>query len=186
MLSTTLFTIAVVLGMSSAAPLKARYDPAVEIIFNGAAGASYTVEVPLDGSVTATSTFSLFSSRYLLFLSIATNSLIDNVLSISSIEAPIDVDSLCTLVTVDSPPPVLVEGPSGTWVVGPPQTITSISCSSGSTPPPPPPSSITIEFDGADPTLGAEYTLSVPLDGTLTYTSKSFVSFNLRPMKANI
>jgi hypothetical protein len=69
-------------------------------------------------------------------------------------------------VTVDSPPPVLVEGPSGTWAVGPPQTVVSISCVGSY--PPPPPTYITIEFDGA---AGAGYSLSVPLNGVYTPTN---------------
>jgi hypothetical protein len=86
-------------------------------------------------------------------------------LSISSITSSIDIATQCTLSTVDYPP-ALVEGPPGTWVVGPPQTVNSISCVEGSTPPP---GSITIEFDGA---ADASYTLTVPLDGTFTPTSK--------------
>lgn len=94
----------------------------------------------------------------------------DNVLSISSVSSSYDIQEYCTLETVDYPP-ALVEGPPGTWVVGPPQTVTAISCSEGYTPPSSVPH-ISIEFDGA---ADAKYTLDVPLDGTTVPTSK-FVS----------
>jgi hypothetical protein len=55
MIFTTLFTLAATgLALTHAAPLKAR-DTAV-ITFNGAAGASYTLTVPLDGTDYPTST----------------------------------------------------------------------------------------------------------------------------------
>ncbi|KAE8441560.1 hypothetical protein EG329_004679 [Mollisiaceae sp. DMI_Dod_QoI] len=130
-------------------PLASRTNSGV-IVFHGAAGAQYSLTVPLDGSIQLT----------------------NNALSISSVSSDtINVQNQCTLKTVDYPP-ALVEGPTNTWVVGPPQTVTSISCT-GSSPPPPPPNSISIEFDGADPTLGAKYTLIVPLDGSDVATNNA-------------
>jgi len=145
---TNIFGIAACLTLTHALPLQGRQNSAL-VTFNGAAGASYTLTVPLDG------------------ISIDTN----NALSISSIASSIDIADQCTLTTVDFPP-ALVEGPPGTWVVGPPQTVESISCTGGSSPPPPP-NSISIEFDGADPSQGAFYTLTVPLDGSVVYTNNA-------------
>lgn len=146
-------------------------EPSVSVTFNGAAGAAYSIIVPLDGCPVPTSMSPLpppFTSKPPSdILSI------DNDLSISTITSSFDVGDYCTLVTVDSPPPVLVEGPTGTWAVGPPQTVKSISCTQGSTPPP---TYITIEFDGA---AGAGYSLSVPLNGVYTPTSMSLLTLIL-------
>jgi len=98
----------------------------------------------------------------------------DNVLSISSVTSTFDVGDLCTLNTIDYPP-ALVEGPPGTWVVGPPQEVVTISCTNGVTPPPP--NTITVQFNGANPQDGVFYTLTVPLDGTVIPTSKSLKAF---------
>jgi len=76
-----------------------------EIMFIGAAGANYTVNVKLDGS------------------NITTN----NRLSISTISSSIDIPYLCTLQTVDYIP-AFVERYPGVWAIGPPQTILSIAC----------------------------------------------------------
>lgn len=148
MMFSSVISLATCLALIQAAPLTTRIDSGV-IVFHGAAGAQYTLTVPLDSSETLTK----------------------NVLSISSVSSDtINVKNQCTLNTVDYPP-ALVEGPKNTWVVGPPQTVTSISCTGT---PPPPPNSITIEFDGADPSLGAKYTLTVPLDGSVVATSMYF------------
>jgi hypothetical protein len=156
MMFSNLLSVAACLTLIQAAPLKTRTGSGV-VVFNGAAGASYTLTVPLDGSTQYTY----------------------NSLSISSIySSTINIESQCTLKTVDYPP-ALVEGPTDTWVVGPPQTVISIACT-GSIPPPPPPNSISIEFDGADPTLGAKYTLTVPLDGSVIATSKLLPSYRLQ------
>lgn len=147
MMFSSVISLATCLALIQAAPLTARTGSGV-IVFHGAADAQYTLTVPLDGTDTPTK----------------------NALSISSVSSDtINVKDQCILKTVDYPP-ALVEGPKNTWVVGPPQTVTSISCTGGS-PPPPPPSSITIEFDGADPSQGAKYTLTVPLDGKPVTTS---------------
>jgi hypothetical protein len=62
MIFATLFTLAATgLTLTHAAPLIAR-DTAV-ITFNGAAGASYTLTVPLDGSDYPTSTYASRSNR---------------------------------------------------------------------------------------------------------------------------
>lgn len=149
MIFSNFLSLAACLSLIQAAPLNTREGSGI-VVFNGAAGASYTLTVPLDGSTQYT----------------------NNALSISSISSDtINIASQCTLKTVDFPP-ALVEGPTNTWVVGPPQTVISIACT-GSTPPPPPPNSITIEFDGANPSQGAKYTLTVPLDGSVQATSKS-------------
>ncbi|KAL2061551.1 hypothetical protein VTL71DRAFT_6928 [Oculimacula yallundae] len=150
----TLLSLAASAALTQAAPLQERtgtyYPPSANIVFHGAADAAYSVNVPLDGSLTYTY----------------------NALSISSVSSDtINIGSQCTLHTVDYPP-ALVQGPPNTWVVGPPQTVTSISCVSGSTPPlPPAPTTILIEFDGADPDKGAFYKLSVPLDGSVVKTN---------------
>jgi len=149
---TTACTFAASLAFASAAPLVARTDY-TWITFNGAAGANYKANVPLDGSVYTT----------------------NNALSISTIDASINVPAQCTLHTVDYTPALVLTSP-GHWNVGPPQTVISISChSSGSPPPPPPPASITIEFDGANPDVDphAKYTLTVPLDGSVVYTNNA-------------
>jgi hypothetical protein len=142
----TICGLAATLALVSAAPAK-RYQT-VSITFNGAAGAKYSVPVPFDG------------------VSHNTN----NVLSISSISIDpsynIDIAAVCIIETVDVPAALVSQG-SGVWTVGPPQTVISIQCSETiSTPPPPPPAShVTIEFDGADPSLGAKYSVDIPLDG---------------------
>ncbi|KUJ10483.1 uncharacterized protein LY89DRAFT_656267 [Mollisia scopiformis] len=147
MMFSNIISLASCLALIHAAPVSPRTTSGV-IVFNGAAGASYSLTVPLDGSDQPT----------------------NNALSISSVSSDtIDIGTQCTLYTVDYPP-ALVEGPTDTWVVGPPQTVTSISCTGGS-PPPPPPTSITIAFNGADPTLGATYSLTVPLDGSVVATN---------------
>ncbi|KAG9230520.1 hypothetical protein BJ875DRAFT_153211 [Amylocarpus encephaloides] len=108
------------------------------IVFKGAANAQYSLTVTLDNVDRPTY----------------------NVLSISSVSSDsIDVKAQCTLTAVDRPP-VLVEGPKGTWQVGPPQTIKSIKCSPAGSPP----ASISIEFQGANPSEGAKYTVTVPLN----------------------
>lgn len=146
---TNILSLASCLALINAAPLSTRTTSGT-IVFHGAAGAQYSLTVPLDGSSQAT----------------------NNRLSISSVSSDtINVGNQCTLKTVDYPP-ALVEGPTNTWVVGPPQTVISVSCTSGS-PPPPPPQSISIEFDGADPSLGAKYTLNVPLDGSVVPTNNA-------------
>jgi hypothetical protein len=139
-----ILSFAVCLALANATPLTPRF-PSTGIIFHGAAGAEYGITVPLNGIVTPT----------------------NNDLSISSITATSDIDigAQCGFQTVDSPPPVLVEGPPGTWVVGPPQSVISVYCYLA----PPPPTTIEIEFDGA---ADAKNTLTVPLDGTYTPTSK--------------
>jgi hypothetical protein len=141
----TIVGAAASLALVSAVPLSKRYD-SYNIHFNGAAGASYTVSVPFDGNSHPT----------------------NNVLSISSVSVDpgvtVDISTQCVLTTVDVPPALVAQG-GGVWTVGPPQTVTSISCTEGNSPPPTPPSYITIEFDGADPTNGAYYTIDVPLDG---------------------
>jgi hypothetical protein len=146
----TALALAASLAMASAAPLQAR-TAYTTITFNGAAGANYQLSVPLDGTSTPTK----------------------NALSISSISASINVPSQCTLTTVDFPPALVLTSP-GNWNVGPPQTVKYIACT-GSSPPPPPPKSITIEFDGANPSVdpNAKYTLTVPLDGNPVYTNNA-------------
>lgn len=140
------FGLAAILSLAQAAPLAARASGL--IIFKGAAGAQYSLTVPLDGTVTYTY----------------------NALSISSISSDdVDVKAQCSLKTVDYTP-ALVEGPPHTWVAGPPQTVISIACTARSNPPNPP-SSIVIEFDGADPDKGAKYSLAVPLDGSVVPTN---------------
>lgn len=141
----TIFGLAASLALVNAAPTK-RYDT-VDITFNGAAGAAYTVAVPFDGQSHDT----------------------NNVLSISSVSVPsdcdIDISLQCTLTTVDVPAALVSQG-AGVWTVGPPQTVLSICCTeSVSTPPPSSPSYVTIEFDGADPSQGSSFSLNIPLDG---------------------
>ncbi|CAG8982568.1 hypothetical protein HYALB_00007284 [Hymenoscyphus albidus] len=122
------------------------------VIFHGAAGAQYSVVVPLDGAETPT----------------------NNVLSISSVSSDIvNVKEQCVLKTVDQPPVLVAQG-AGTWTVGPPQTVKTISCKGKDVNPPIIiPSSISIEFDGADPTLGAKYTVNVPLNGVQVPTNNA-------------
>jgi hypothetical protein len=101
------------------------------------------------------------------------NTLSDNALSISTVTSTFDVGDLCTLNTIDYPP-ALVEGPPGTWAVGPPQEVLSIKCSNGVTPPS---NTITVQFNGANPQDGVFYTVTVPLDGTVVTTSELFEVF---------
>jgi hypothetical protein len=160
----TVFGLAAFLSTVAAAP--APRAATGTIVFKGAADAEYTLTVPLDGTDTPTSKLSLF-----YYLKHFINNATDNVLSISSVtSSTINVASQCVLHTVDYPP-ALVEGPANTWVVGPPQTVTSISCTGPYTPPNPPLTSISIEFQGADPTLGAKYTVVVPLNGQAVATN---------------
>jgi hypothetical protein len=141
---TNILSVAACLALAQAFPTLNFKRDSVDVTFNGAADASYTISVPLDGAPHLT----------------------NNVLSISSISSSYDIGQFCTIDHVDNVPTALVEGPPGTWVVGPPQTIISITCTSGSTPPPP--ATVEIEFDGA---ADAKYTLTVPLDGSVTPTS---------------
>ncbi|KAH8756189.1 hypothetical protein F5882DRAFT_307746 [Hyaloscypha sp. PMI_1271] len=133
------------LALVSATPIQKRYNT-YTITFIGAAGAQYTVPVPFDGQSHDTG----------------------NALSISSVSAPspVDIAAQCILDTVDFPPALVNQG-NGVWTVGPPQTVLSISCTESSSQPSPPPSTdyVTIEFDGADPSLGAKFSLQIPLDG---------------------
>ncbi|KAH8597705.1 hypothetical protein B0O99DRAFT_507606 [Bisporella sp. PMI_857] len=117
---------------------------AVDVTFYGAADAKYTLSVPLDGSAVLT----------------------NNVLSISRVSSSINVAKQCTLKTVDYPP-ALVEGPPGSWQVGPPQTVTSIACTSANGQSLPVPT-VSIQFNGA---ADAKYSLTVPLNGDLIPTN---------------
>ncbi|KAI9054630.1 hypothetical protein LZ554_001783 [Drepanopeziza brunnea f. sp. 'monogermtubi'] len=145
-------------ALTQATPLTPRLSllPTAEITFHGAADAQYTLTVPLTGSPIYTY----------------------NPLSISSISSPsINIATNCVLSTPDYPP-ALVAGAPGTWILGPPQTVISLSCSiSGGNsrrylpPPPQPTARILIEFQGADPDQGAFYSVVVPLDGTVVPTN---------------
>ncbi|KAK2628765.1 hypothetical protein QTJ16_001868 [Diplocarpon rosae] len=85
-----------------------RSPTSVEVTFHGAADAQYSVSVPLDGRLTRT----------------------NNPLSVSYVSSSaINIKYQCFLRTVDDPP-ILVEGVPGTWMVVPPQSIISISCTS--------------------------------------------------------
>ncbi|PBP17496.1 GAS2 domain-containing protein [Diplocarpon rosae] len=85
-----------------------RSPTSVEVTFHGAADAQYSVSVPLDGRLTRT----------------------NNPLSVSYVSSSaINIKCQCLLRTVDDPP-ILVEGVPGTWMVVPPQSIISISCTS--------------------------------------------------------
>jgi len=141
-------SLAACVALSQALPTQNLKRNSVDVTFHGATPeAVYTISVPLDAGPVAT----------------------NNVLSISSVTSSYDVGKFCTLHTVDYPP-ALVEGPAGTWVVGPPQTVIDIACSSGGGSTPPTPDVVEIEFDGADPVNGAKYSLSVPLDGSVVTT----------------
>ncbi|TGO62348.1 hypothetical protein BCON_0020g00210 [Botryotinia convoluta] len=141
---TTIATLIASLTLTSALPLSPPLNTA-SLTFHGAAGAQYTLSVPLDGSTTST----------------------NNVLSISSISTDgFDVQKNCKIHAVDYTP-TLVQGPPNTWQVGPPQTIIDISCTSGGS------SSgqvISIELDGA---ADAKYFISVPLGGGPVYTNNA-------------
>ncbi|PQE32272.1 NRPS-like enzyme protein [Rutstroemia sp. NJR-2017a WRK4] len=143
-----LISLSTYLALTLAAPLTERTN-SITLAFNGAAGASYTLSIPLDGSKVKT----------------------NNALSISTLTltspASFDVAAHCTFHTVDYPP-ALVQGPTNTWAVGPPQTVIDVSCTDSSSPPPP--SSITIELDGA---ADAKYFLTVPLGGGAITTNNA-------------
>jgi hypothetical protein len=133
------------LALVSATPIQKRGYNTYTITFMGAAGAQYTLPVPFDGHSHNTG----------------------NALSISSVSAPspVDIAAQCVLKTVDVPPALVNQG-HGVWTVGPPQTVLSITCTESTPPPPPPPTDyVTIEFDGADPSLGATFSRQIPLDG---------------------
>jgi hypothetical protein len=146
MKSSSILNLAAYLAFTRAAPTPQAPSTLISVTFNGAAGAAYTISVPLDGSIVDT----------------------NNVLSISTITSSYDIADFCTLSTVDYPP-ALVEGPSETWAVGPPQTVNSISCTTGGTPPSV--GNIVIDFIGAGGP-DAQYTLSIPQDGSYNPTSK--------------
>ncbi|RAL60540.1 hypothetical protein DID88_009736 [Monilinia fructigena] len=154
----TLFTSLTSLTLTNALPLSPPLNTA-PITFHGAAGAQYTLNVPLDGITTPT----------------------NNVLSISSISTSgFDVQQNCKIHTVDYTP-ALVEGPENTWVVGPPQTILDISCTSGSTPPV---RHISVfELDGA---ADAKYFVSVPLGGGPVNTNNVLSISQVRSTYPNI
>ncbi|PMD47196.1 hypothetical protein L207DRAFT_627891 [Hyaloscypha variabilis F] len=139
----TICSLAASLAFVSAAPTK-RYDT-VDFTFNGAGDAAYTISVPFDGQSHDT----------------------DNIISISSVSVPsdcaIDISAQCTLTTVDVDATLVAQGP-GVWTIGPPSiVISSILCTE--TISTPPPSYVTIEFDGANPSEGASFSLNIPLDG---------------------
>ena len=138
----TICGLAASLALVSAAPTK-RYDT-VDFTFNGAGDAAYTISIPFDGQSHDT----------------------DNILSISSVSVPsdcaIDISAQCTLTTVDVDATLVAQGP-GVWTIGPPSiVISSILCTETISTPP---SYVTIEFDGADPSEGASFSLNIPLDG---------------------
>ncbi|TGO36841.1 hypothetical protein BHYA_0113g00140 [Botrytis hyacinthi] len=141
---TTIATLITSLALTSALPLSPPLNTA-SLTFHGAAGAQYTLSVPLDGSTTST----------------------NNVLSVSSISTDgFDVQKNCKIHAVDYTP-ALVQGPPNTWQVGPPQTIIDISCTSGGSPSG---QVISIELDGA---ADAKYFISVPLGGGPVYTNNA-------------
>ncbi|CCD54673.1 hypothetical protein BofuT4_P127210.1 [Botrytis cinerea T4] len=141
---TTIATLVASLALTSALPLSPPLNTA-SLTFHGAAGAQYTLSVPLDGSTTST----------------------NNALSISSISTDgFDVQNNCRIHAVDYTP-ALVQGPPNTWQVGPPQTIIDISCTSGGSPSG---QVISIELDGA---ADAKYFISVPLGGGPVYTNNA-------------
>ncbi|KAF7950013.1 hypothetical protein EAE96_007317 [Botrytis aclada] len=141
---TTIATLLTSLALTSALPLSPPLNTA-SLTFHGAAGAQYTLSVPLDGSTTST----------------------NNVLSISSISSDgFDVQKNCKIHAVDYTP-ALVQGPPNTWQVGPPQTIIDVSCTSGGSPSG---QVISIELDGA---ADAKYFISVPLGGGPVYTNNA-------------
>ncbi|KAH8687251.1 hypothetical protein BGZ60DRAFT_363553 [Tricladium varicosporioides] len=148
---TNILSLASLLALTSAAPTACGTNGCAGgvIVFHGAAGAQYTLTVPLDGQEHAT----------------------NNVLSISSVSSDtIDVAKQCTLKTVDYTP-ALVEGPAHTWAVGPPQQVLSIKCGAGQ--PVDPTTYIDIEFQGADPDKGAKYSVHVPLTGATIPTNNA-------------
>ncbi|KAG9241781.1 hypothetical protein BJ878DRAFT_210935 [Calycina marina] len=137
---TNILSLVACLAFTSALPAPSNF---YDVTFHGAASAEYTIKVLADGRTINTG----------------------NALSISSISSSLDVEKYCTLRTVDYPP-TLVEGPSGTWQVGPPQTVLSIACNKPVEPPSP--VTVDIEFNGA---ADAKYSLNVPLDGTVVPTN---------------
>ncbi|KAG4027213.1 hypothetical protein MFRU_032g00790 [Monilinia fructicola] len=155
---TTLISLFTSLTLINSLPLSPPLNTA-SLTFHGAAGAQYTLNVPLDGTTTPT----------------------NNVLSISSISTSgYDVQQNCKIHAVDYTP-ALVEGPENTWAVGPPQTILDISCTSGSTPPGP--TYISIELDGA---ADAKYFVSVPLGGGPVNTNNVLSISQVRSTYPNI
>ena len=78
----------------------------------------------------------------------------------------------CTIHGIDSTPVLVGLGPN-LWNVGPPQTILTIACTTGSPPVKRVPT-ISIEFDGA---ADAKYTLFVPLNGAVIPTSTTQLAF---------
>ena len=160
-----IFSLAACLAFVHALPAPESRSAAVKVIFKGAAGAQYELTVPLDGRTVDTSQSLLLTVRCI------TNPIwLDNRLSVSSISSTFDIAKFCTLKTVDFPP-ALVEGPSGTWQVGPPQTVNSIACKAGVLSPSSIPT-VNIQFNGA---ADAKYFLTVPLDNTVIPT-RAFIS----------
>lgn len=173
---TNILSLAGLITLTSAAPTACGTNGCVGgvIVFHGAAGAQYSLTVPLDGQDHATSKIS--SRSGISSLKQFTYMPVDNVLSISSVSSDtIDVGKQCTLHTVDYTP-ALVEGPSHTWAVGPPQQVLSINCGGGQAVDPT--TYIDIEFQGADPDKGAKYSVHIPLTGAVIPTSK-YILFHL-------
>ncbi|TVY51650.1 hypothetical protein LSUE1_G010163, partial [Lachnellula suecica] len=77
----------------------------IEVEFDGAADAKYSLTVPLDGTTVYT----------------------NNVLSISNIITDYPNIAACDIKYVDFPAALVNTAPN-TWAVGPPQTVESISC----------------------------------------------------------
>ena len=155
----TLVAIFTSLSLTNALPLSSRANT-VTLTFNGAAGAHYPLDVPLDGTVTRT----------------------NNALSISSITTSgFNVQNNCKIHAVDVTP-ALVEGPANTWVVGPPQTIIDISCTEGAAPPRAA-NDITIELIGA---ADAKYPINVPLGGGPVATNNALSISQVRSSYGNI
>jgi len=154
---------AVCLSLASALPAPGGSNaPVVSVTLIGAAGAQYSIIVPLNNIPVSTSKCQPHSNSHSYLTKYS-----DNALSISQVSSSFDIKDQCTLETVDYPP-ALVEISPGLWNVGPPQTVTSIACSDTT-----PPQRIGVEFDGA---AGAKYTLSVPLDGEVIPTSNLTLS----------
>ncbi|QSZ30058.1 hypothetical protein DSL72_004576 [Monilinia vaccinii-corymbosi] len=126
------------LTLTSAFPLAARVET-TDLIFHGADSAQYPLTVPLDGSAVKT----------------------NNGLSVSYISSDgYDVQKYCTITAVDYTP-ALVRGEGNIWSVGPPQTITEISCARF-VPRQAAPTTISMDLIGA---ANANYTITVPLGG---------------------
>lgn len=98
---------------------------------------------------------------------------IDNALSISSVSSSYDVKKYCIIHTVDNFTPKLTETSPGNWLLEPPQTAISIACSTyvpDKRQVIPRPPTVNFKFTGS----GVEnYSLAVPVDGTVVPTSKS-------------